>query len=63
MLRFVSSPVYSSTLAAWWGYAEADRVILGVVVAALAVLAVAYVLVRAQQARGRRAAAVRHVRR
>jgi hypothetical protein len=63
MLRCVSSPTHSANLAAWWGFAEADRVILGVVVAVLAVLAVAYVLVRAQQARSRRTAAVRHARR
>ena len=63
MLRFVSSPAHSATLAAWWGFAEADRVLLGVVVAVLAVLAVAYVLMRANESRKRRTAAVRHVRR
>lgn len=62
MLRLVTGPAHTSILAAWWGFAEADRVILGVVVAVLAVMAVAYVLVRARQARGRRTAAVRHVR-
>jgi hypothetical protein len=60
MLRFVSSPAHSATLAAWWGFAEADRVLLGVVVAVLAVLAVAYVLMRAHESRKRRTAAVRH---
>ena len=66
MLRFVSSPAHTATLAAWWGFAEADRVLLGVVVAVLAVLAVAYVLMRlseesrARGSRKRRTAAVRH---
>ena len=63
MLKLVSSPAHIETLAAWGGFAEADRVLLGVVVAVLAVLAVAYVLMRVREMRTRRIAAVRHVRR
>ena len=63
MLKLVSTPAHTQTLAAWWGFAEADRVLLGVVVAVLAVLAVAYVLMRAREVRSRRLAAVRNVRR
>jgi hypothetical protein len=50
-------------VATWWGFAEADRGILGLVVAVLAVLALVYVLMRANQTRSRRAAAVKHARR
>ena len=54
MLRLVATPAHTQILATWWGFAEADRVILGLVVAVLAALAVAYVLVRASQTRSRR---------
>jgi hypothetical protein len=36
----------TGTLAAWWGFAEADPVVVGVVVAAIALLAVAFVAMR-----------------
>jgi hypothetical protein len=39
-------------LAAWWGFAEADPVVVGVVVAAIACLAAGYVAMRLS--RGRR---------
>ena len=59
----MATSAHTQVLAAWWGFAEADRVILGLVVAVLAVLAVAYLVVRAGQMRGRRAAALKHTRR
>lgn len=62
MLRFVATSAHTQVLAAWWGFAEADRVILGLVVAVLALLAVAYVLMRANQTRSRRPAP-KHARR
>jgi hypothetical protein len=36
----------TGNLAAWWGFAEADPVAVGIVVAALACLAVAFVAMR-----------------
>jgi predicted PurR-regulated permease PerM len=36
----------AAALAAWWGYAEADPVLVGLVVGAVAAFAVAYVVRR-----------------
>ena len=52
MLRFV--PAATDLMAAWWGFAEADRTVLGLVVAVLAAVAVAYVLVRIGRSRAAR---------
>lgn len=41
-------------MAAWWGFAEADRAVLGLVVAVLAALAVTYLVVRLRKGRSRR---------
>ncbi len=38
-------------LGSWWGYAEADPTIVGVLVAAIAVLAVGYVISRIRRSR------------
>ena len=46
MLRSVPAPAFERLVAAWWGVAEADRSVLGLVVVVLAVLAVAYLVVR-----------------
>jgi hypothetical protein len=42
------------TIATWWGLAEGDRTIVGVVVVAVAVLAVAFVISRVLRGEGRR---------
>ena len=60
MLRFVATLAHNQVLGAWWGFAEADRVLLGLVVVVLAVLAVAYLVVRATGARRAAATALRH---
>jgi hypothetical protein len=39
---------------AWWGYAEADSTVVGVLVAAVAALAVIYVVTRLLRGRGPR---------
>jgi hypothetical protein len=36
---------------AWWGYAEGDATIVGIVVAAVAIFAIAYVVSRARKKR------------
>ena len=41
-------------MAAWWGFAEADRSVLGLVVAVLVALALTYFLVRLGKARAGR---------
>jgi hypothetical protein len=41
----------TGTLAAWWGFADADPTVVGVVVVALAALAVAYVVMRLTRGR------------
>ena len=46
MLRSVPPAAQERLIAAWWGVAEADRSVLGLVVVVLAVLAVAYLVVR-----------------
>lgn len=56
MLRQVSPSVHME-LAAWWGVAEGDRVLVGLVVTVLAALAVAYLMMRLVQSRARRRAA------
>lgn len=51
MLKGVSPALLVRPLAAWWGFAEADRLVLGLVVAVLAALAVTYVVVRVVRSR------------
>jgi len=51
MLRSVPA---SALVAAWWGFAEADRAVLGLVVAVLGALAVAYLVIRLGRGRGTR---------
>jgi hypothetical protein len=51
MLGSVPPRVLVGSLAAWWGYAEGDQVILGLVVAVLGALALTYVLVRVSRRR------------
>ena len=64
MLRSVPAPAFERLVAAWWGVAEADRSVLGLVVAVLAALAVTYVVVRVGKARaGRQGRAARPGRR
>ena len=54
MLRSVPRAALEPLLAAWWGFAEADRTLLGLVVAVLVALALTYVLVRIGKARAGR---------
>lgn len=42
------------SIATWWGFAEGDRTIVGVVVVAIAVLAAAFVISRLLRGNGRR---------
>ena len=42
MLNRVWAPSSASVLASWWGFAEADQTLLGLVVAVLVALALAY---------------------
>jgi hypothetical protein len=53
MLRSVPATAFERLVAAWWGFAEADRSILGLVVAVLAALAVTYLVVRLRSRAGR----------
>ena len=61
MLNRVSAPWSASVLASWWGFAEADQTLLGLVVAVLVALALAYTGTRlsrsARQLRARRRSA------
>ena len=41
-------------IATWWGLAEGDKTIVGVVVIAFAVLAIAFVILRSVRGDGRR---------
>jgi hypothetical protein len=59
MLRSVPRAALEPQVAAWWGFAEADRTLLGLVVAVLAALALTYVLVRLRKARAGRERAER----
>lgn len=55
MLILVASVSLSGVAAAaWWGFAEADRMILGLIVIVLAALAAAYTLMRLVRTRGGR---------
>lgn len=65
MLRSVPATALERLLAAWGGIAEADRAVLGLVVAVLLALALAYVGVRVSRARaaGRQQRAARPDRR
>jgi len=58
MLGYVPSVSFESAAAAsWWGFAEADRLLLGVIVIVLAALAVAYTFMRLLRTRGGRGGA------
>jgi len=64
MLRSVPATGLERLVAAWGGIAEADRSLLGLVVAVFAALALTYVLVRLRKARtGREGRAARQSRR
>jgi high-affinity Fe2+/Pb2+ permease len=45
----------TALLYAWWGYAEAEPTLVGILVAVIAVLAVVYVITRLVRGRGPRA--------
>lgn len=68
MLKNVSSVSSGWLLGSWWGFAEADRVVLGVMVVVLAALAAVYTVMRILRTRGesdrrRAASGVAHARR
>ncbi len=68
MLKVVSSVSSSWLMGSWWGFAEADRVVLGLMVVVLAALAVVYTVMRILRTRGeadrrRAAGGVAHARR
>jgi hypothetical protein len=52
MLKLVPSVSFESAAASWWGFAEADRMVLGVIVIVLAALAAAYTIMRLLRTRG-----------
>jgi hypothetical protein len=54
MLRSVPATALERLLAAWGGVAEADRAVLGLVVAVLAALAATYVAIRLGRTRAGR---------
>ncbi len=54
MLRSVPATALERLVAAWWGFAEADRAVLGLVVAVLGALAVAYLVIRLGRGRATR---------
>jgi hypothetical protein len=54
MLRSVPASALEGLVAAWWGFAEADRSVLGLVVVVLGALAVAYLVIRRGRGRGTR---------
>jgi hypothetical protein len=55
MLKLVPSVSFERVLgAAWWGFAEADRVLLGLIVIVLAALAAVYTFMRLFRTRGGR---------
>jgi hypothetical protein len=57
MLELVPSVSFESVAGALWGYAEADRLILGLIVTVLAALAAVYTLTRLLRTRGGRRSA------
>jgi membrane protein DedA with SNARE-associated domain len=68
MLKHVSSVSSGWLMGSWWGFAEADRVVLGVMVVVLAALAAVYTVMRILRTRGesdrkRAAGGVAHARR
>ena len=68
MLKLVSSVSSGWLVGSWWGFAEADRVVLGLMVIVLAALAAVYTVMRllrtrADAARSRAAGGVAHARR
>jgi len=54
MLKLVPSVSYEAVLGAWWGFAEADRVVLGLIVIVLAASAAVYTFMRLLRTRGGR---------
>lgn len=68
MLKLVSSVSFGWLVGSWWGFAEADRVVLGLMVVVLAALAAVYTVLRLFRTRGdsdrrRAAGGVVHARR
>lgn len=47
MLAHVHSQVADAALASWWGYAEADSTIVGILVGAVVLFAIVFVAMRA----------------
>jgi len=54
MLKRVASVSLESGVVAWWGFAEADRTLLGLIVIVLAALAAVYTFMRLLRTRGGR---------
>jgi hypothetical protein len=54
MLKLVPSVSFERVVGAWWGFAEADRVLLGLIVIVLAALAAVYTFMRLFRTRGGR---------
>jgi hypothetical protein len=54
MLKLVPSVSLERALGAWWGFAEADRMILGLIVIAFAGLAAVYTVMRLLRTRTER---------
>jgi len=54
MLKLVPSVSFDMVVGAWWGFAEADRMLLGVFVIVLAALAAVYTFMRVLRTRGGR---------
>lgn len=68
MLKNVSSVSSGWLMGSWWGFAEADRVVLGVMVVLLAALAAVYTAMgilrtRGESGRGRATDGAAHARR
>jgi flagellar biogenesis protein FliO len=64
MLELVPSVSFERVAASWWGFAEADRMLLGLIVIVLAALAAVYTLMRLLRTRGeRRSGSATHARR
>jgi hypothetical protein len=56
MLNLVRSVSLEEVVGAWWGFAEADRMVLGLIVIVLAGLAAVYTFMRLHRTRGGRRA-------
>jgi hypothetical protein len=59
MLRSVLARALEGSLATWWGFAEADRTLLGLVVAVLVLLSLVYLATRMRHKAAARSASLR----